>query len=257
MTATPAADMLHLVVEPGLLTPQLRIFLNGEDLTVAHRPRGRSGRPIPLLPTLCPQALPPDVVSWMPTTRPTRAMVAVCNCGEAGCNSLWVRVRRVGDRVRWEPDDQAPRATVDRGWSFELLAYLDEIDEAVAASHLLETRAHSIARELRVRRDSLFGFGMSTREQVFTLFDARAALDPQDLDAGLCLGIQVAGRDGLTWHLIPLPVDRSDDDILDDLHDFHPERYHTDGRAPWVRDPPWPPPGDRRRDDRGDPSGPG
>ena len=66
-----------------------------------------------------------------------------------------------------------------------------------------------------------------------------------------------AGSDGLTWHLVPLPADRTDDDILDDLHDFHPERYHADGREPWVRDPPWLPPGARHRDDQDEPGGSG
>lgn len=223
------------------------VAIDGADLTDTQRPLGRSGTPRLFLPPLSRDALPPDVISWLPTARPTRAMVAVCGCGVAECDSLWVRVRRVGNRVLWEPDDRSPRGKVDRSWLFDLPAYLDAIDDAVVASHRLETRAHSIARELRRRRDSLFGFGMSTREQIFTLFDAEAALDPQDRDAGLCLGVQVAGADGLHWYLLPLPADRDDDDILVELHDFHPDRYHINGRAPWVRDPPWPPKGSRRR----------
>ncbi len=237
MSAPTAADTLRLTVEPPF-TPCLRIVVNGVDLTDSQRPLSPHGRPLLFVSPPCSQVLPPEAVALLPTARPTQALVAVCNCGEAGCNSLWVRVRRADDRVIWEPDGKSPRRTVDRSWSFDLLAYLAAIDAAVAASHRIETRADAIARELRRRRDSLFGFGMSSRERFFRLGDVYPSWDDQDGDIVPCLGIQVAGADGLGEYLIPLPAGRTDDDILDELHRFHPERYRRAGVAPWLRRPP-------------------
>ncbi len=248
VTMTPAADTLRLFVLSDRFTSRLQIVINGHDLTEGQRPLSHRGEPLLFMSPRCTQVLPPDTAAMLPTTRPTQAMVAVCNCGEAGCNSLWVRVRRAGDRVVWEPDDASPRRTVDRSWSFELLPYLQAIDDAAAASHRLETRADALARELRRRRDSLFGFAMGTREQIFTLCDAYSWWDPQGHDTGPCLGIQVAGAGGLSEYLVPLPTGRSDDDILNELRNFHPERYRNAGRAPWVPDPPWPPAESRRQE---------
>lgn len=245
MTAAPAADTLRLAVHPDPFTPRLRIIVNGADLNDSQRPLSHRGHPFLFLPPRCSTILPPEATALLPTARPTQAMVGVCTCGEAGCNSLWVRVRRCADRVVWEPDDSSSRHTVDRRWSFELVPYLDEIDDAVVASDGVQPRAHAVAREVRRRRDSLDGFGMSTREQDYRLVAAFVAWDEPGPDP--VLGIEVAGTGGLGHYLVPLPPERSDDEILDELHDFHPERYRRDSWAPWVRDPPWPAPGSRRR----------
>jgi hypothetical protein len=48
------------------------------------------------------------------------AMIGVCGCGEAGCGSLWLQVRRDGGQVLWEPDPDTPRHSIDRTWRFDL-----------------------------------------------------------------------------------------------------------------------------------------
>lgn len=235
MTANPAADTLRLIVQPARFMPRLTIVINGEDLVATQRPLGSIGQPMRFIAPTCAQVLPPDAVGVLPTTRPTRAMVAVCGCGSAGCDSLWVRVSRTGGRVNWSPDDGSPHRTVDRTWSFELLPYLDAVDGAVAANARLERRAHTVARELRRRRDSLPGVTINTREQIFDLRDAYATRNVDDTD-DMLLAVRVAGADGIGDYLVPLPENRSDDDILGDLDDFDPARYRCTGLVPWMHE---------------------
>lgn len=238
VTAAPAADTLHLTVQPNSYLPRLQVVVNGQDLVDSQHPLGHTGSPLHFESPPCTDVLPPDAVGLLPTTRPTQALVAICGCGGgAGCNSLWITVRRDGHRVVWEPDPTSPRRTIDRTWSFQLLPYLEQIDQAVADNARVEPRGHTIARELRRRQGALFGFAMGTREHVYRLCDVFRDSIHQGPHAGSCLGIEVAGPDGLGWYRVPLPADRSDDDILAELNSFHPERYERSGLSTWVREP--------------------
>lgn len=142
------------------------IAIDGVDLLDLQRPTRRPDGseypdgPTAFLPANPVGLLPPDSAALLPTTTPRQAMVGVCTCGEPGCSSLWLQVRRDGDEVLWEPDPDTPSHTVDTSWRFALRAYLDALDEGQRSSAAWETRPMRIARELRRRRDSLDGFHM-------------------------------------------------------------------------------------------------
>jgi hypothetical protein len=162
--------------------PSTVITIDGADLLVLQRPKlSASGQPYPaeravFVPPNPVGLLPPDSASLLPTAAPREAMVGICDCGEAGCNSLWLQIRREAGTVVWEPVPNPPRASIDTTWRFELREYLDALDEGQRSMQRWEGRPHHIARELRRQRDSLFGLTMvdrATRTHV-QLLDATA-----------------------------------------------------------------------------------
>ncbi|MGI8418878.1 MAG: hypothetical protein ACR2P2_22300 [Nakamurella sp.] len=156
--------------------------------------------------------LSPDSSALLPAALPRPAMVGVCSCGEADDASLWMQVRREGDQVVWEPDPTSERSTIDTSWRFDLLPYLDAVDEGQRSVARWEERPRVLARELRRRRDSLFGFDMgNSRGTVAKLTEARAWAS-SDL-----ISIVISGPSGTQWFRMPVRADLSDQDIIDDL----------------------------------------
>lgn len=150
-----------------------------------RRPDGRlypGGGPRSFSPPDPAALLPPDSAALLPTMAGTTAMVGVCNCGEPDCGSLWMRVRRTGDVVVWQPDPDPPDASIDRTWTFDLRRYLDAIDIGQGLFAPLESRARVIARELR-RRDDLWAGSTEggSKLKPLHLLDARAGIGPTEI----------------------------------------------------------------------------
>lgn len=184
----------------------------------AHRTYGWQDRPAPdpFRPPDPIALLPPDCAGLLPMTAPRAAMVGICSCGEPGCSSLWIQVRRDADRVVWEPDPNSPRSTIDTTWSFELLQYLDAVDEGAQSVQRWEQRPHRLARQFRQRRDSLFEFSVgSTTEGILWLTDAAASGQPDQIQ------VTLARR---TYHHISVTADLTDEDIITSLN----RTAHTD-----------------------------
>lgn len=159
MTPAGSAAELRATVRPGRWRPTIDFSVDGVDLLELEHPLSWRGEPLTLHPSSDPRwLLPPDSFVLVPTAAPQRAMVGVCSCGEPGCNSLWLQVRREGGRVVWEPDPDPPRHSITRRWSFELQAYLDVLDGAVRRNAALEPRARRVARRIRRERAALFGY---------------------------------------------------------------------------------------------------
>jgi hypothetical protein len=152
---TAAATYLLLDLERPPLAPR-----------AAVRPRStrrfRPADPVGLLP--------PDSRALLPTRHPTPVMIGVCSCGEPGCGSLWMQVRRDGDEVVWGPTQHPPRGSVRRPWRFGLVPYLDAID-AAAGPWSWEGPSRLLARELRTHRDGPLGPHIGTG---FGLHEVRA-----------------------------------------------------------------------------------
>jgi hypothetical protein len=73
---------------------------------------------------------------------------------------------------------------------------------------------------------------MGTREHSYQLCAAFPGWLTHGPSYETALGIEVAGPDGIAWYTVPLPTNRSDGDILDELASFHPERYQQNGLLP-------------------------
>jgi hypothetical protein len=151
--------------------------------------------------------LPPDSRVLLPSAAPSLAMVGICGCGEAGCDSLWLQVRRDGDDVWWEPVTVQTGHSVDTAWRFGLRQYHDAID-AGTAGLTWEQRPRLLARRLRAERDGLFGFPLPPHYQ---LLDARAWPGFDQIH------VTVAGPTGVVHHPLPVPADLTDDEVLDQL----------------------------------------
>ena len=168
MTSIAHRADLHVSTSVFEGRPSTHITIDGADVLRLQRPKlSASGRPSrPSARSSCRRPvglLPPDSAALLPTSVPRPAMIGICDCGEAGCDSLWLQVRREASTVIWEPDPSTARATVDTTWRFELRQYLDALDEGQRSMYRWEGRPHRIARELRRQRDSLFGLIMIDR----------------------------------------------------------------------------------------------
>src|SRR5699024_6619010 len=148
----------------------------------------------------------------LPAAVPRPAMVGVCGCREAGCNSLWMQVRRTGDTVIWEPDPTSEHATINTTWRFELRQYLDAVDEGQRSTQRWENRADRLAREMRLRRDSLFGLSMGNTMRA-TAADITHA-NAWHRDDTIIVYTRPAGLNRL---VVQVPADRSDDEIIAEL----------------------------------------
>ncbi|MEP6559473.1 MAG: hypothetical protein ABJD68_00155 [Nakamurella sp.] len=225
--SAPEPDVL--TVEPTLINirPSTRLRINGIDLLTLQRPMGGAGQPLQFIPPDPAVLLPPDSSALMASTVPSQAMVGICGCGEARCNSLWAQVRRDGRQVLWEPDPNSSGRTLDTTYRFDLNGYLDSIDGAAATVLARPDRPRRIARELRRQRDSLFGFFMYNADFHYRLLDVRSgAVDN--------IFITVAGPPGERQYSVAIPADLNDDEIIDRLHRFDPSQYPQVGSADWI-----------------------
>lgn len=121
----PAPEHDHLAVE---------LLVDGADVLPDHL---RGADPDALLPPLS--------AALLPSSLGRSAMIGICLCGEAGCASFSVQVRRTGERVLWEPDPQPIGETLTGALDFPLLAYLDAVD-AAAADPQLHGRGRRLVR---------------------------------------------------------------------------------------------------------------
>jgi hypothetical protein len=193
------------------------LFIDGVDIlelqTPNTRPDGspyRDGRSKVFRPADPVGLLPPDSRVLLPSASPSQAMVGICGCGESGCASLWLRVRRDGDQVVWEPDPDTQRHSVDRTWRFDLRRYLDAVDAGMATL-TWEDRPRLLAREFRRLKDSLFGFPIRSGHELLT---AHAWPGTGKIS------ISIAGPTGVRWHHIPVPDDETDEQIIDSVWDI-------------------------------------
>lgn len=234
MTPARVANELQMTVTAGRWGPTIVVMVDGDDLLAVEHPLSWRGDPLNYQPPDPRRLLPPDSFDLIPTAAPRRAMVGVCLCGEAGCDSLWVQIRRDGTRVIWEPDPRPPRHSIDHCWTFELRAYLDVIDHAAERVGAIESRARRLARQIRGQRDSLFGFPVSNRTAMFECLGAEAMWSDRE-SAGPQLGLRLAGPDGDWTYLVPLPDERTDAEILEALHVFEPENHERTFGGPWLQ----------------------
>lgn len=93
--------------------------------------------------------LPPLSYALLPTRRPRRVIVGACSCGETGCGSLSMSLRRAGNEVVWEALESARDETLRREYRFDLEQYLDAVD-AAADDRPGEGRGRRIARRVRL-----------------------------------------------------------------------------------------------------------
>lgn len=151
-------------------------------------------------------------------------MVGICGCGYSECDSLWLRVHRRGGDVIWEPDPASARSTVDASYVFDLRQYLDAVDDAQASTRQWETRARLLAREFRRRRDSLFGFDMTSwrgdRPVTLRLLEAAASYGYDQLL------LTVATPGGVRQVEIPVTDDLTDDQIVQMARNVEDERWN-------------------------------
>ncbi|HEY4020638.1 MAG TPA: hypothetical protein VGM75_18240 [Pseudonocardiaceae bacterium] len=193
---------------------ETQLFIDGVDLLDSQRFTVRSdgstigdGRTIGFRPTDPVGLLPPDSRVLLPSAIPTSAMVGICSCGESGCGSLYLRVRRDGDVVLWEPEPNPPHHTVNRTWRFDLRQYLDAID-AGAATMTWAPRPVLLARELRRRRDNHWGFSANLGA---LLLDVRAWPGVEEIK------VLVADHHDAHWRTIAVPENLTDQEIIDSL----------------------------------------
>jgi hypothetical protein len=177
------------------------IFLDGVDILLTS-PRVGSSEFLPPDPT---GLLPPDSRVLLASAVPSDAMIGTCTCGVAGCGSLWMRVRRDGGRVLWEPHPRPPRSTIDRPWIFQLGPYLDAIDAGTASMLAADNHGRRMARALRQAAAGLWGphVGVSS-----TVVDARGR---PGVDA---VSVRVLGPTGSQSYEIPVADSDDVNDVL-------------------------------------------
>ena len=147
MPTTTSLSLRTVVDDVG---PALRPYAGDVDVLDLHA-NDRGVDPDDLLPPLSGLLLP--------TSEGRTVIVGVCSCGEAGCGSLSMRVRRRGGTVLWEPADDAREETLERPFAFDLVQYLDELDRA-AGDRPGEGRGRRVARSVRLLLrgyDELYG----------------------------------------------------------------------------------------------------
>lgn len=104
--------------------------------------------------------LPPDSSALVPWAAPRSAVVGICSCGHVEDAALRLVVRREGDRVVWEPSNDAD--TVPARWTFDLVQYLDALDDVARRVLEQESRAARLARAVRDECESLPGLPVMT-----------------------------------------------------------------------------------------------
>lgn len=226
MSAVPPVDELRIDTTVVGNSAHTLIFINDVALLELQRPDRRpDGSAYPsgpkrFLPADPVDVLPPDTRALLPFHLPAEAMVGVCDCRESGCASLWLQVRRDGRTVLWEPDPLTVRSSIDTTYRFELTGYLDALDAGYRSTQEWETRPRRLARELRRRRDSLFGFSMGSTPQstAADLTWARAWPGVEHISIG-AVGEQrwfydVLVPDGLSDEHIIAGIQRLDPDIV-------------------------------------------
>ena len=115
--------------------------------------------------------LPPLSTRLFPARGAHRVIIGVCSCGETGCGSLEMSVRRSGNEVLWEPVEAAKDETLRRPYQFDLRAYLDAVDGAAGDPPAGEGLGRRVARDVRMR------LGMyDQRHESMTMFH-RATID--------------------------------------------------------------------------------
>lgn len=220
--------------QPGrrIPLPTTTIFIDDVDFFQLERRRrtrplsGRDGIERPetwwkiYQPTDPVGLLPPDSRVLLPSAAPSRAMVGVCNCGESGCDSLWLQVRRDGDQVCWEPVEPHTGTSITTTYRFDLRRYLDAID-AGTASLTWEERPRLLARRLRQeQRDSVFGVPLPG---YYRLLDAQAWPGQDQIN------VTVVGPTGTKYLSLPVPAELSDEQVLDQLRRLDPSVFEDHG----------------------------
>lgn len=109
----------HAVAGDGGAT--LRPIIDGVDLLEGHR-NSRGVDPDRLLP--------PVSSSLMPSRLAHRVVIGSCGCGDSGCGSLSMEIRRRGGSVTWGPAETGRRESIRQTYEFELEAYIDAVDVA-------------------------------------------------------------------------------------------------------------------------------
>lgn len=223
MTSTYASPVNELRIQTAADGTRALTFLevNGVDLLDLQQATERpDGSPYPyglmvFVPADPVGLLPPDSSVLLPTALPRQAMIGICSCGAPECASLWMQVRRdeFEDVVVWEPDPSAPSSSIDTTYRFDLLDYLDAIDDGHRSTTSWETRPRLLARELRRRQGGLFEFMGGRLLRVRTWPGVEY------------LSIRVATDDGPHEYQIPVPDDRTDEQLLDELEYFDAGRY--------------------------------
>jgi hypothetical protein len=118
----------------------LRPYIDGQDLLASYK--NDQG--------LDPDRLLPPLSSVLfPTKLGRSTLIGVCSCGETGCGSLTVHIRRVGSEVAWEPVDRPQYETLSRSYRFDLTQYLEAVDWA-AGDAPAEGRGRRVARMVRL-----------------------------------------------------------------------------------------------------------
>lgn len=93
--------------------------------------------------------LPPLSSLLLPTRSDRRVLIGCCSCGETGCGSLGLRLRRLGSEVLWEPDERSQYESLSRSLRFDLRQYLDAVDDA-AEDRPGEGRGSRVSRQVRL-----------------------------------------------------------------------------------------------------------
>lgn len=121
-------------------TASLRPVVDGLDLLAGYR--NDQG--------LDPERLLPPLSHALYPARTGRdVVVGACSCGETGCGSLSLHVRRAGPDVVWEPvTGTLPDETIAREYRFPLAEYLDALDDA-GDDRPGEGRGPRVARQVR------------------------------------------------------------------------------------------------------------
>lgn len=220
MTAADAS-VSELQIRTGLQDSRglAYLYVNGVDILWRERPvRRPAGSLYPSGPKVFypPDPvglLPPDSSTLLPSFTPRQALIGICSCGEPGDASLWMHVRRENHLVVWEPDPGTPRSSIEGTCRFELLQYLEAVDEGHRSTMDWEPRPCLLARALRRQRDSLFGFSG------LRLLDIRSWPGVDQLV------VEVASRKGIQFYEVPVPDEQTDDEIVAELRSFDPSRY--------------------------------
>jgi hypothetical protein len=133
-------NRLQLRYDIAEQTVTVRPFVDGIDILDGYRnSQGRD--PDDLLPPLSTQLLP--------TRGGHPAILGVCSCGEPGCGSLAVSIRRAGSEVLWQPAEIAGYETLRRSYRFELVPYLEAVDTAAGDPPAGEGTGRRVARRVR------------------------------------------------------------------------------------------------------------
>lgn len=133
-------NLLQLRYDVSEQSITLRPFVDGFDILDDYKhSQGRDPDDL----------LPPLSTHLFPTRGGHEAILGVCSCGEAGCGSLAVAIRRAGSEVTWGPAEAPGCETLSRSYRFELLAYLDAVDAAAGDPPAGEGKGRRVARQVR------------------------------------------------------------------------------------------------------------